>query len=173
MPPPQKFIQLFVQANYKFSSVDPTRPLTTLYFTDLQGNHGRYRRAHGGGAVLVYQGRCGRLFVSPNFMQEVSAAAELEVELRTADWDVMDNVLPHLCSRLAKIYEQVRIDPAAFAGKASLTPKTGWHLFDWKLDRETAHGSNGVVLLADPQTAAYFQANPNLNGYAGVCVDWD
>src|SRR5580658_3438967 len=100
--PPQKFNQLFVRANYKFSTADPSRPLTTWYFGDKNGNHGRYRRAHQGGETLVYQGKCGQLFISTNFRTEVESGAEIRAWPRAELEAQTDSVRKHLLSDLAK-----------------------------------------------------------------------
>jgi hypothetical protein len=64
-------LPFFVQANYRFSTNEPGRP-STLYFEDMVGRRGRYRRGHAQGSELIFQGHCHRIFVSPMLKGQLS-----------------------------------------------------------------------------------------------------
>jgi hypothetical protein len=134
----------FVQANHRFSTHDGSRP-TTLYFQDMFGNRGRYRRGHAQGEQLIYQGRCRRLFVSPTTRDDVDSI--------TASW-------AQFMAELVRILGIVEAgNPNPFTGEASLHMQPDWHVFD--TNGIDFHLSKGTVVTADNTTAAAWGALAN------------
>lgn len=124
---------LFSRLNYQFSTTESGR-LTTFYFQDASGNMGRIRRQHRDGPLAVYQGKCKRIFLSPDAMNDIDSLVDDVKELGGA----IDN--------LSK-------GNAVFNGHASLTPQADWHVFDFFIDEEgdvvQQHGSGGAIILSD------------------------
>ncbi|MFZ1830366.1 MAG: hypothetical protein WAW42_16735 [Candidatus Competibacteraceae bacterium] len=166
--PPRHIMSLFTRANYKFSSLVSGRS-STFYFSDPVGNRGRYRRQHQRGPELVFQGRCKRIFISPELEAKISVLAEL---VTASDNDVAFNTTRY--EKITAIYPILqRGDPSGiYRERASLTPKAGWRLFD--TNDVLVHFSAGQILLNDNDAATFFAQNGDavLSGYSGPWTIW-
>ena len=142
MPLSDEKLALFVQSNHQFSTSENGR-LTSLYFEDMDGNQGRWRREHPGGECLFFQGKSRRLFMDSDELRNYMG--DLEVH----DWRT----------------------PQKFGGRArgdynvlclgkdirnlSLCPFEGWHVLELCPPQYYArHGSSGTVLLNDNSAVA-------------------
>lgn len=140
-----KFVNLFRFTNYKFSTKSPGR-LSTLYFQDVQGIKGRWRRDHPGGEQLVYQGKCLRFFLS-------SGATEFfDPESALSTWmNIKDGLIP-----------------AGYSGHW----KAGYHV--WEMSAPSAdisHGSGGKIMAHDPAAALAISGLSD-QSFGGSYVDW-
>ena len=136
-------LALYSFANYSFSTQEEGR-VTSLYFEDMLGNQGRWRREHPGGPLLVYQGKSRRLFVSPTELRNYRSDTEASLHQQDA------TPFGH---RANGDYQVLR------AGKSitgiSLTASAGWHVLELCPPLYYArHGSSGRVTLTDPTAGA-------------------
>jgi len=122
-----KYLELFKFTNYKFSTKRDGQA-SSLYFQDIQGNQGRWRREHRDGELLVYQGKSLRLFINPLGMDGFDPDESLTI------WkDKRDRIGNH--------------------PHYSAAPCEGWHVVELVPPNFLmGHGSGGGVLLRD-QTA--------------------
>jgi hypothetical protein len=165
--PPASIMSLFTRANYKFSSKAPNRP-STFYFNDLAGNRGRYRRLHPRGPELVFQGRCNRVFISPELEAKMTVLAELT---NRDDDDAFNEARYGKSAAIHPVLE--RGDPdRIYHYRASLIPKPGWRLFD--TNNELVHFSAGEIRLHDPEATIFFAQNGDavLSAYSGPWAIW-
>jgi hypothetical protein len=151
---------LFTQANYKFSSHAPPRP-STFYFSDAVGNRGRFRRQHAQGPELVFQGRCRRIFISPELEAKITVLADLS----TGDDNAFNEVR---YGKIAAIHPMLaKGDPdAIYRDRASLMLRDGWRLFD--SNGILVHFSAGQILRPDPAAAQFF-----LDGGAAALANYN
>jgi hypothetical protein len=154
---------LFVQAHYRFSTNEAGRP-STLYFQDMYGNRGRFRRGHRQGEQLIFQGRCRRFFLSPMLKGQVEAMTTGGVFEDNLDRNTYGKYMEKLVGVLQVL--EAGDHQGTYRGRASLHPQVGWHVFD--TNGNDAHCSAGIVMTADPAALAVFNG-AGLGGYNG---DW-
>ena len=158
---------LFTQANYRFSSKAPNRP-STFYFSDHANNCGRYRRQHANGPELVYQGRCNRIFVSPELEAKISVLSELTTR---DDDDYAYNEARY--GKFGAIYPMLqRGDPdGIYRGRATLTVQAGWRLFD--SNGAMVHLSAGSIQANDPEPPSFCAWRDAASAaYSGAWTIW-
>jgi len=164
----KRLLGWFSQANYKFSTNEPGRP-STLYFQDVVGARGRYRRGHGLGSELIFQGRCKRLFVSPDLKRQLGALSGAGY----VDGDDFDRTsygkFMTKLTDIQDILERGSRDAVNYNGRASTRQTASWHIFD--TNEESAHCSSGTVMGADP-AAAGLLGGAGLATYTGKYSIW-
>jgi hypothetical protein len=152
--------QFFTWNNYRFSTSEKAR-LTSLYFEDVQGNQGRWRREHRDGPLLVYQGKSWRLFIDPEEISNYAFGLEADNLRLAADQR------PPFNNRAKGDY--LVLTKGTQVRGISRRPVEGWHVLE--LCPPTyypRHGSGGTVLLNDPSAGA---ADWNSIGDQQI-VDW-
>jgi hypothetical protein len=155
----------FVEANVKFSTNEPGRP-STFYFEDNLGNRGRYRRAHGQGEQLTYQGACRRIFISPMLKHQLGALTTGGPFEDNLNHDTYGQFIEKLSDVLVAITSN---DPDGYYfGRASERAMPGWHVYE--TDGDNCHCSSGTV-VADDTVAPFFEGG-GFAGYAGNYVVW-
>ena len=162
-----RLLTWYSPARYKFSTNEPGRP-STLYFQDGVGARGRFRRGHGLGSQLIFQGRCKRIFVSPDLKRLLGTLSGAGLDGDDFNAVSYGKFMAKL-SEIQGVLERGGGPGGLYEGRASLRVVPGWHVFD--NDGESGHCSSGTVMGADA-TAAAVLAGAGLTVYAGAYSIW-